>query len=218
MREDAPSGARADLVREIYLAGITGGGRRLSTDLTTLQEAARAVLDPHAHDYVAGDAGTGASGRANRAAFDRWRLLPRMWRGVGERDLSVDLLGQRVDVPVLLAPVAAQTVAHREGERATARAAAGVGVPFVLSRASCTRTTPARRWRRAPTASWSPTTAAAMLLGRPYVYGLALDGQAGVEHVLRCLLADVDLAMALSGCRSVAEITRDLVVPSGPLP
>ncbi|GAA3309279.1 hypothetical protein GCM10020295_73540 [Streptomyces cinereospinus] len=41
--------------------------------------------------------------------------------------------------------------------------------------------------------------ARAVLVGRPYVYGLALDGQAGVEHVIRCLLAELDLTLALSG-------------------
>ncbi|GGS42932.1 lactate 2-monooxygenase [Streptomyces griseoviridis] len=41
--------------------------------------------------------------------------------------------------------------------------------------------------------------ARAVLLGRPYVYGLGLDGQAGVEHVIRCLLAELDLTLALSG-------------------
>ncbi len=50
------------------------------------------------------------------------------------------------------------------------------------------------------------------LLGRPFVYGLALDGQRGVEHVLRNLLADFDLAMGLSGRDSVDEIDRDAVV------
>ena len=39
----------------------------------------------------------------------------------------------------------------------------------------------------------------AVCLGRPYVWGLGLDGQAGVEHVLRCLLADLELNLALSG-------------------
>ncbi len=47
--------------------------------------------------------------------------------------------------------------------------------------------------------------AAAVLLGRPYVYGLALGGEAGVGHVLRCLLADLDLALALSGHRSLGR-------------
>ncbi|MDX3237811.1 lactate 2-monooxygenase [Streptomyces sp. ME03-5709C] len=41
--------------------------------------------------------------------------------------------------------------------------------------------------------------ARAVLLGRPYAYGLGLDGQAGVEHVIRCLLAEFDLTLALSG-------------------
>ncbi|HEY0698441.1 MAG TPA: alpha/beta fold hydrolase, partial [Micromonospora sp.] len=121
----------ADLVRECYLAGP--GVQRLSTDLTTLEDAARAVLTPSAHGYVAGNAGIGATGRANREAFDRWRLLPRMLRGVARRDLTVSLLGQRLPVPVLLAPVAAQTVVHPDGELASVRGAAEAGVPFVLS-------------------------------------------------------------------------------------
>jgi len=48
--------------------------------------------------------------------------------------------------------------------------------------------------------------AAAVLLGRPYVYGLALGGEAGVREVIRNLVADFDLTMALSGCRSVPEL------------
>jgi isopentenyl diphosphate isomerase/L-lactate dehydrogenase-like FMN-dependent dehydrogenase len=41
--------------------------------------------------------------------------------------------------------------------------------------------------------------ARAVLVGRPYVYGLGLDGRAGVEHVIRCLLAELDVTLALSG-------------------
>ena len=48
----------------------------------------------------------------------------------------------------------------------------------------------------------------AVCLGRPYVWGLALDGQAGVEHVLRCLLAELDLTLALSGYTDIAQIGR----------
>jgi lactate 2-monooxygenase len=49
----------------------------------------------------------------------------------------------------------------------------------------------------------------AVCLGRPYMWGLALDGQAGVEHVLRCLLGELDLTLALSGYASVAQVGRD---------
>ena len=56
--------------------------------------------------------------------------------------------------------------------------------------------------------------AAAMLYGRPYVYGLGLGGQAGVEHVLRCLLGEMDVTMALSGAASLADLGPD-VLPGG---
>jgi isopentenyl diphosphate isomerase/L-lactate dehydrogenase-like FMN-dependent dehydrogenase len=46
----------------------------------------------------------------------------------------------------------------------------------------------------------------AVCLGRPFVWGLALDGQAGVEQVLRCLLAELDLTLALSGYTSPAQV------------
>jgi isopentenyl diphosphate isomerase/L-lactate dehydrogenase-like FMN-dependent dehydrogenase len=53
--------------------------------------------------------------------------------------------------------------------------------------------------------------ARAVLLGRPYVYGLGLGGEEGVRHVLACLLAELDLSMALSGCASIAAIDAQLL-------
>ena len=58
--------------------------------------------------------------------------------------------------------------------------------------------------------------ATAVLIGRPYVYGLALAGEAGVRDVIRNLVADFDLTMALSGCRSVAEVGPDALQSSAP--
>jgi isopentenyl diphosphate isomerase/L-lactate dehydrogenase-like FMN-dependent dehydrogenase len=58
--------------------------------------------------------------------------------------------------------------------------------------------------------------AKATLVGRPWVYGLALRGQDGVRHVLRCLMADFDLALALSGQHAASDLTPDcLVRPPG---
>ncbi|AXI80016.1 lactate 2-monooxygenase [Peterkaempfera bronchialis] len=54
-----------------------------------------------------------------------------------------------------------------------------------------------------------------VLLGRPYVYGLGLDGEAGVTHVLRCLLAEFDLTMALSGYTRPGELTREALTRPG---
>jgi isopentenyl diphosphate isomerase/L-lactate dehydrogenase-like FMN-dependent dehydrogenase len=58
--------------------------------------------------------------------------------------------------------------------------------------------------------------AQAVLIGRPVLYGLALGGQQGVEHVLRCLLADLDLTLALSGYTSHRQLSRQSLVPHSP--
>ncbi|MBV9310130.1 MAG: alpha-hydroxy-acid oxidizing protein, partial [Solirubrobacterales bacterium] len=50
--------------------------------------------------------------------------------------------------------------------------------------------------------------ASAVLLGRPYVYGLAIGGRAAVKEVLLNFAADFDLTMGLAGCRSIAEIAE----------
>ncbi len=54
----------------------------------------------------------------------------------------------------------------------------------------------------------------AVCIGRPYVWGLALDGQPGVEHVLRWLLAELDLTLALSGYTSVTQVAAEALVPA----
>jgi lactate 2-monooxygenase len=55
--------------------------------------------------------------------------------------------------------------------------------------------------------------ATAVGIGRPYAYGLAVGGQAGIEHVLRCLLAEIDLTMAIDGYPTVADLTPDALRP-----
>jgi len=57
--------------------------------------------------------------------------------------------------------------------------------------------------------------ARAVLVGRPVLWGLTLDGEAGVRAVLEHLRGEFDLAMALAGCASLADIRRELIVPSG---
>jgi lactate 2-monooxygenase len=387
----------------IYFAGMAGQTPELPVTYDGLREAAREVLDEKADGYVAGSAGSESTERANRDAFRRWQLVPRMLRDVAERDLSVELLGRTHPTPLLCGPIGVQSIVHDEAEVAVARGAAAVEVPFVLSTVSSypieevaeasgegarwfqlywpaedgitdsmiqraadagyeavvitldtrllawrprdlataylpflhaeglsnyltdpaflaglpdggeavrsegwrsmsdeTRQTAVLRWIATfsdPSQTWddlrelvdrSPLPvlvkgiqhpddarlavdagvaglvvsnhggrqvdgamasldalphvvdaigdevpvlfdsgvrsgadvavalalgADAVLLGRPYVWGLALAGAAGVEHVLRCLLADLDLTMALSGVRSVAELTRDVLRP-----
>lgn len=53
--------------------------------------------------------------------------------------------------------------------------------------------------------------ASAVLIGRPFAYALASEGEAGVRHVIRTLIADIDLTLALSGRTSIDEVTRTLL-------
>ncbi|GAA0253292.1 lactate 2-monooxygenase [Saccharothrix mutabilis subsp. mutabilis] len=121
---------------EIYLQGLAGQVPPFTTDPEALEASARERLGPGPFWYVAGAAGSGATARANREAFDEWRIVPRMLTNATERHLGVSVLGTKLPAPVLLAPVGVQSILHPDGELATARAAAELGVPFVLSTAS----------------------------------------------------------------------------------
>ncbi|MGW9398780.1 lactate 2-monooxygenase [Streptomyces sp. NPDC055642] len=127
-----------DFQYEIYLNGMTGAVPRLPTDLTRLEALTEQRLGPGPVGYVAGSAGDGSTARANRAALDRHRIVPRMLRDVHERDLSVEVLGRALPAPLALAPVGVLSIMHPDAESGAARAAAAQGVPFVLSSASST--------------------------------------------------------------------------------
>lgn len=130
---ETPRTKHSDYQNEIYLSGLSGQVPPFTTDLTALGASAQRHLDPGAFGYLAGAAGSGATHRANREAFDRYGLLPRMLNDATERDLRTTVLGGASPAPVLLAPVGVQSIVHPDGELATARAAASLGLPFVLS-------------------------------------------------------------------------------------
>jgi lactate 2-monooxygenase len=126
----------ANYQNEIYLQGLGGTFPQLPCEPVALEELARERLDPEPFGYVAGSAGTESTARANRAAFDRWRIVPRFLRDVSSRDLSTTVLGTQFPAPVALAPIGVQGILHPEAERAVARAAGALGIPMVLSTVS----------------------------------------------------------------------------------
>lgn len=109
---------------------------RLPVSFEDWEARAREKLPSAQYWYIAGAAGAGDTMRANRAAFDRWRIIPRMLRDVTERDLSITLFGRHLPFPVLLAPIGVQSIIHPDGECGAARAAASLGVPFIASTAA----------------------------------------------------------------------------------
>jgi isopentenyl diphosphate isomerase/L-lactate dehydrogenase-like FMN-dependent dehydrogenase len=119
---------------EIYV----GGADDLPLDPDEWESRAKAVLEPGPFDYIAGGAGGESTMRANREAFERWRLRPAMLAGNQQRDLHVNVVGTSSPAPFFLAPVGVLSAARPDGDLDVARAAAAAGVPWVVSTAAST--------------------------------------------------------------------------------
>src|SRR5215210_8009345 len=102
-------------------------------DLSKLESRAAKVLAPDALAYILAGAGDTDTTRANAAAFRRWKIKRRKGRTPAKVDLSTTILGTRMPAPVLFGPVGVQTLAHPDGELATASAAAELGLTYVHS-------------------------------------------------------------------------------------
>jgi isopentenyl diphosphate isomerase/L-lactate dehydrogenase-like FMN-dependent dehydrogenase len=140
LASETPPPPFGDYYREIYAKGMLAGERpALPMAWAELEERARESLDERAIAYIFGGAGSEDTMRANLEAFRRWRIVPRVLRqDLSVRDLSIELLGTRMPAPLLLAPVGVQTLLHEQGELASARAAAAIGLPLITSTASAT--------------------------------------------------------------------------------
>ena len=118
---------------EIYLAGVRGQRPQIPFDYEKLDRLARSRMSPEAYAYIAGGAGAERTIAANRAALDRWKIVPRVLRDVSDRDLSVELLGRRRPTPLLIAPIGVLELAHKDADVAVGKAAAAEGVPVIFS-------------------------------------------------------------------------------------
>ena len=327
---------------EIYVAGMTADIKPIfTTNLSDLEEAAAEVLSEGARRHLLDWAGGAAAVRADAGALAAWRILPRMFIDRSERDLSTTVLGVTMPAPVILGPVGGQAMAHPDGERATARAAAGLQLtyvhsslasksleevavaapqgprwfglewpaggpdPVLLTRARATGCTHLLLSPPQPGQSWEPLAAIraswdgpivlgglqnvpdaqmavdlgfdgivvsnergrrgpgvagtidvlpqivdavggqlavlfgsgvrtgpdayralalgaeAVLIGRPYVHGLALAGEDGVEHMLRTLLAELEITLTIAGVGhhrdlDASALVRGALAPTTP--
>ncbi|WP_336023981.1 alpha-hydroxy-acid oxidizing protein [Halobellus salinisoli] len=138
MADDPPTQPGTRRMARVFTEGRGGETPGIPMSYEDLEAAALDALSPEAYDYVAGGAGGEDTVDRNREAFRRYRLLPRMLRDVAERDLSTTVCGTELPHPVMLAPVGVQSIIHEEGERATARAAAELGMGLIASSAAST--------------------------------------------------------------------------------
>ena len=105
----------------------------LPLNLFEYERCAAQQLSAMAWDYYASGAWDEITLQDNRAVFERFRLRPRMLVDVSDRTMHVTVLGQPLALPILVAPMAFQCLAHPDGELATAKAAAQIGTVMVLS-------------------------------------------------------------------------------------
>ncbi|WP_404330162.1 alpha-hydroxy-acid oxidizing protein [Mesobacillus maritimus] len=99
------------------------------------QKAAEKMM-PGGFGYASSGAGREETAKRNQEAFSKWAIVPRMLNDVSKVDMGISLFGRRYPSPFLLSPIGMQVLAHEEGELATAKAAASMGVPFLVSTVS----------------------------------------------------------------------------------
>jgi 4-hydroxymandelate oxidase len=109
-----------------------------AVSLDDFERLAGRQLTPAAYDYIVGGAADEFTVNANRAAYARIRLRPRVLVDVSTLDTSIALLGETFATPLMIAPTAFHRLVHPDGECATAQAAAAAGVPYVISTSSTT--------------------------------------------------------------------------------
>lgn len=122
-----------DRQRAIYLAGAAGFRQIIPFVPELLEQRAHSKMSAEAYAYIAGGAGREQTMAANTSGFNRWRIVPRMFRNVENRDTSVDFFGHSIPAPFFLAPIGVLEMAHRDADLAVARAAGTYRVPYIFS-------------------------------------------------------------------------------------
>lgn len=117
----------------IYITGLSGTKPSVPIDMNALEAKAAQVMTPEAFAYIAGGAGMERTMAANRDAFDRLQIIPRMLRDVSYKDTSTTLFGRKIPSPILLAPIGVLEMAHQDADLAVAKAAADALVPMIFS-------------------------------------------------------------------------------------
>ncbi|TFK43444.1 FMN-dependent dehydrogenase [Crucibulum laeve] len=123
--------------REVFKQGGSNGSLpSFSVHPEELQESTKNKLNDRGYFYANSNAGLGWTDRANREAFYRWRIIPRMLVDTNVRDLTTELFGHRIPAPILFAPIGINKLYSPLGELVPAKIAGELGLPYCLSTAS----------------------------------------------------------------------------------
>ncbi|MGD9966767.1 MAG: alpha-hydroxy-acid oxidizing protein [Hyphomonadaceae bacterium] len=130
---DAPRQFGPETQGAIYLRGLSGARPDIPTNFSGLEAAAQRAMTAEAWAYTAGSAGLETAADANRAAFSRFPIAPRMLAGAGVRDLGCEIFGARVAAPVFSCPIGVLEMMHADADLAVARAMRTLNLPMIIS-------------------------------------------------------------------------------------
>ncbi len=130
---DAPRHFGPEIQGAIYLRGLGGAKPDIPTNFIGLEAAAQKKMTPEAWAYTAGSAGLETAAEANRAAFSRFPIAPRMLNGAAQRNLGVEIFGARAVAPVMTCPVGVLEMMHPDADLAVARAMQRLKLPMIIS-------------------------------------------------------------------------------------
>lgn len=125
--------------KKLTVSGPVPGWQRRGFNVAAMRGEAKRALPRSIFDFVDGGAGDEVTLRRNESRFDDLSLLPRPLNGAAERDMSITLFGEKLSMPLMVAPTGLAGLLWPGGEFASARAAAAAGTAYCLSHASvCT--------------------------------------------------------------------------------
>lgn len=130
---DAPRNFGPETQGMIYLRGLSGMNPEIPTSFTGIEAAAQQKMSREAWAYTAGGAGLETAMDANRAAFARFPIAPRMLGGAGARDLRCEIFGAKAAAPIFSSPIGVLEMMHPDADLAVARAMARLGLPMIIS-------------------------------------------------------------------------------------
>jgi lactate 2-monooxygenase len=130
---DAPRQFGPETQGAIYLRGLSGAKPDIPTNFIGLEREAQKKMSPEAWAYTAGSAGLETAADANRAAFSRFPMAPRMLAGAGVRNLGCEIFGTRVAAPVFSCPIGVLEMMHADADLAVARAMRRLNLPMIVS-------------------------------------------------------------------------------------
>jgi len=130
---DAPRQFGPEIQGAIYLRGLSGAKPEIPTSFTGLEAAAKQKMSPEAWAYTAGSAGLETAADANRAAFSRHPIVPRMLAGAAQRNLGCEIFGAQAAAPIMSSPIGVLEMMHPDADLAVARAMASLKLPMIIS-------------------------------------------------------------------------------------